>query len=185
MLLDQILFWGFYNGLPHLPVFNVFFTAISSSAYPSLIWLPLVIGFLLYHHRKRGWILLEAVFAMGIGVVFSEFILKEIFARPRPFEVFSNLSSMDPTATGFSFPSSHAVAALSLATVIALSTKNIKIQALMTSYAILVCYSRIYLGVHFPLDVVAGALLGVLLGWLSSQFLPHFYKSLFRKAGYF
>lgn len=185
LLVDYILFWGFYNALPRLPVFDVFFATISSLGHPNLIWVPLIIGFLLFHHKKKGWILLEAVFAMGIGVVLNEFLIKEIFARPRPFELFANVVSMDPTADGFSFPSSHAIAALSLATVIALSTKDIRIHIGLAIYAVLVCYSRIYLGVHFPLDVLAGAAIGIIMGLLSSNLFPNFYKSLFHKEGHF
>lgn len=181
MSLDYSLFFSLHSLFPHNLFFDWLFSIISSLGHPNLIWPPLVIGFLLFHHQKRGWVLLEAALAMGIGVVINELILKDIFARVRPFELFSDIPAMDISATGFSFLSTHTIATFSLITIIALATKNWKIYLPFLGYALLVGYSRIYLGAHFPLDVIGGAFFGIVVGWFIARFFPPFYKTLFPK----
>ena len=179
--LDQLLFENIYQAIPHNLFFDWFFLAISLLAHPKIIWFPLVVAFLIFYKQHKGWIIFEAVMAMGIGVVINEYIIKNIFVRIRPFEFYDCISTIDTTADGFSFPSSHTLVAFSFITVIILSTNNTKYQKALIVFAVLVGISRIYLGVHFPLDIIAGALFGILLGWLSSKYLPRFYKQVFHK----
>lgn len=179
--LDQLLFENIYQAIPHNLFFDWFFLTISLLAHPKIIWFLLVIGFLVFYRKHKGWIIFEAVIAMGLGVVINEYIIKNLFARVRPFEFYDCIHTIDSTASGFSFPSSHALVAFSFITVIILATKNTKIHKALIAFAVLAALSRIYLGVHFPIDVIVGAMLGILLGWLSSKYLPRFYKSAFHK----
>lgn len=181
MTLDNLFFEKLYQLFPHEPFFNWFFLIFTFLGDPKFIWFFLVIGFFLFRHKKMGWIFLEVALAMGLSVVFNEFILKNIFLRPRPFEILPNISPLDPSATGFSFPSSHAIAAFCLATVMTIGFKKKVFYLVALIYALIICYSRIYLGVHFPLDVVAGAFIGILFGWLIANFFPSYYKILFNK----
>ncbi|MBU2229503.1 phosphatase PAP2 family protein [Patescibacteria group bacterium] len=179
--LDQLLFENIYQAIPHNLFFDWFFLFFSWLAYPKIIWIPLVIGFLIFIRQHKGWIMFEAVIAMGVGVIVNEYILKSIFARIRPFEFYESIQTIDTTANGFSFPSSHALVVFSFITVVILSTKSKKIHAALIVFALLVSISRIYLGVHFPVDIIAGAIFGILLGFLASKFLPRFYKRVFHK----
>jgi undecaprenyl-diphosphatase len=179
--LDQILFESIYQAIPHNLFFDWFFLFFSWLAYPKYIWIPLVIGFIVFIRRHKGWIMFEAVIAMGVGVIINEYVIKNIFSRIRPFEFYDSIQTIDTTANGFSFPSSHALVAFSFITVIILSTKNTRLHKALIAFAVLVGLSRIYLGVHFPLDVIAGAVMGILLGWLASKYLPRFYKVAFSK----
>ena len=103
-----------------------------------------------------------AFFAGGGSWFIVEVILKPLFARPRP-----------DASAGFSFPSGHATIAFAMATV--LSKKEPKWRFALFLLAIAIAFSRIYLGKHYPLDVLAGAFLGIIIGWLSlmlASFVP-------------
>ena len=95
--------------------------------------------------------------------------LKLLFDRQRPLAVLSDVHTLNwgpiTTATGLSFPSGHATRAFAMGTLIALGTKrNVGVSVL--SLAVLIGLSRIYLGLHWPSDVLAGALLGVLMAFI-------------------
>jgi undecaprenyl-diphosphatase len=90
--------------------------------------------------------------------------LKELFDRARPPEADPGLGALVPIPENASFPSGHAATAFAAATAIAILSPRMRPWALALAAA--VALSRVYLRVHFPLDVVAGALVGAGLGAL-------------------
>ena len=111
--------------------------------------------------RRPPWTMVSAGVAAGIAAAITGG-LKEAFDRARP-------SVADPSFVGVvappgsdSFPSGHAAEAYGAATVIAILAPRLRVPAL--ALAALVAVSRVYLGVHYPLDVLAGALVGILTG---------------------
>jgi membrane-associated phospholipid phosphatase len=123
-----------------------------------------------------------------LSFIFSSVIvqvLKKTVNAPRPksfFEVGHYQNFIDGvTGTGYSsFPSGHTATAFALATIIVLMMKNKSWQLPLLFFALLVGYSRIYLGQHFLIDVITGATIGTVCGILS---LLTVYK--LRESGYF
>jgi len=94
-------------------------------------------------------------------------VIKVIVARPRPFMVLPGVHVLALEAD-WSFPSGHASRAFSLLPLASGSDKRLR----LTGYAIacLVAFSRVYLGAHYPLDVLGGATLGLLIGATVDQY---------------
>lgn len=92
-------------------------------------------------------------------------LLKWLTSRPRPFNVLNNVISRRRQAPGFSFPSGHSCAAFAAA--ITLSPVWPADASWLMGLAILVGISRIYLGVHYPSDVLAGYFIAVGVYWFS------------------
>ena len=92
-------------------------------------------------------------------------MLKDLFQQPRPALSLHGVHLLTihgiPTPTINSFPSGDAALAFAIAMALAPGEKWY-VQALLFVYALLIAYERVYVGVHFPLDVMSGALLGVL-----------------------
>ena len=109
--------------------------------------------------RKTGIIIIVSLL---LGLFLSTMGLKNVIARERPYE---NLLIGAPSGR-FSFPSGHAISSFSAATVILLYSKKLAIPAIIL--AALICFTRLYLYVHFPSDVICGALFGILLAFVSN-----------------
>ena len=102
--------------------------------------------------RKTGY---AAVLSLIFGVIVTNLLLKNIVARPRPFAEIEALIPLIAKPTGFSFPSGHTTASFAVALVmLRMLPKKIGIPAVVL--AALVAFSRLYLGVHYPTDVLAG-----------------------------
>ena len=118
--------------------------------------------------KKRGIIFILMVAAVvGLNDFICHNILKEIFARQRPCHMISELSYIANCSNSFSFPSNHASNIFTAATIISLVFRKTPATiGIVYTFALLVGYSRVYLGAHYPFDVLAGALLGGLMGFL-------------------
>jgi undecaprenyl-diphosphatase len=102
---------------------------------------------------------LALAFAVELTVFKSA---KRLFSRPRPFVCLPQVTMLVIPPDEFSFPSGHTAAAFVVATVVGLGVTGMLVP--LTAVAMLIGLSRVYLGVHYPSDVAAGAVLGGLSG---------------------
>lgn len=112
--------------------------------------------------KKRGYLLMSVGF---IGTMANQF-LKMWFRIPRPWvldENFTILEAAREAASGYSFPSGHTTSAVGTFGSIAVSAKHRRTKALCVTLAVLVGFSRMYVGVHTPADVLVGALTSLVL----------------------
>ena len=101
------------------------------------------------------------------SLITGNMILKPLVARLRPFTVNTAVELLIPPPADFSFPSGHTYASFASSTAILRNNRRIGSCALVL--AILIAFSRLYLYVHYPTDVLFGILLGILAGWLGNQ----------------
>jgi undecaprenyl-diphosphatase len=185
--LDTQLFL-FLNGLNH-----PFFDPVMSWISDKIIWIPFY-GLLLYLIiKKHGVGSLKIIIpSAGVLILFSDMIsfhlFKEMFQRYRPchnLEIKHLVHLVDACGGMHGFISSHAANTFALAIFTGKILANKKALSLMVLWATVVSYSRIYLGVHYPLDIIGGALLGASIGYFISywtnKFLAGFSRDLLVK----
>lgn len=133
------------------------------------IWIVLALALLIHPKtRQAGAALLTA---LVIGVICCNVILKPFVARVRPCDVNTAVQLLVPRPDDFSFPSGHTGASFEGAAVLYFHKSRLRFPALVL--AVLIGFSRLYLYVHYPTDVLAGAALGVLLGWVGCALVSH------------
>jgi undecaprenyl-diphosphatase len=118
----------------------------------------------LREEQKDRWFFIQFVLAACISFLSVEILLKPIVGRLRPFTELVAVV-VGQASNGFSFPSGHATFAFALAAVLA--RKEPRYASWLYMLAIAVSFTRIYLGQHYPLDVIAGGLLGWVIGILA------------------
>lgn len=151
------------------------------------VWIPfylfLLISLMIHYGWKRTliWIIPAVAITITLCDQVSVKLFKEVFERYRPchnIELSSLVHLVDNHCGGqFGFVSSHAANSFGLATFVLLLTKWRPLAITMIIWAVMVSYSRIYLGVHYPGDVIGGAILGVLIGGSIALFLKSKLKS--------
>lgn len=157
-------FFLFLNHLPHNALFNALGTGLSVIGTAGIVWLALGVILFLREEKKDHLFFAPILVSAATSWVLIEKIIKPLIARPRPtLEMGAIILGHD--LADFSFPSGHATIAWALATVLA--HREPKWKMLFFILAFLISFSRIYIGKHYPLDVIAGGVLGWGIGWLS------------------
>jgi undecaprenyl-diphosphatase len=124
-------------------------------------WAAVVLAVLFFDLGRGVRAAAEALPALWAAMVTVNLLLKRVFRRRRPFLAFVKARVIGPRPRDFSFPSGHAAAGFAGA--VLLSMHLPAWAPLFYTFALAVTFSRVYLGVHYPSDVVMGALAGTLL----------------------
>jgi len=173
---DQTIFL-FLNGLN-----SPFFDAVMFWGSNTLAWLPLYVLLLYLVIRKYKWQALWILLFATLMIIFSDQlsnIFKDLVARPRPtYEPgLTRIHTVNGYLGGQSgFYSAHASNNLAIAVfmIILLGRPFRYFSVLMLAWAFFMSYTRIYLGVHYPVDILAGWIAGGLIGWGFGSFCKWF-----------
>jgi undecaprenyl-diphosphatase len=183
--IDIALFY-MINGWSGNAVLDALFLFLTYIGNSGAVWIALALLLLLGAGRLPGlsqpgharWRAVGVVMlaALALSKV-AEVLLKTAFARPRPAVTLAGAHVVGTLPASLSFPSGHALASFAAASVLLSALRWAARQGLplapmrdgwsAMALAALISFSRIYVGHHFPLDVLAGAAVGSLLGWVS------------------
>jgi len=119
--------------------------------------------YLLFFGGKKGRVAVVVIaVAVGISDYTASSLIKPFVARIRPCNMLEGVNLLVSCTKAYSFPSSHASNIFALSTVLVYRYRRLLIP--MAFITVLVCLSRVYLGLHYPSDVIAGGVCGVLYG---------------------
>lgn len=130
------------------------------------VWILLGILLLAFYRKDRG-VGVQVLLALLLSLLLCNLVLKNAVGRIRPFELKETAALLIPAPLDPSFPSGHSSASFAAATVLLLNRWEGRWAALVL--AALIAFSRLYLYVHYPTDVVGGILVGVLCGVLAKR----------------
>lgn len=191
-MIEQFLNWDqsfflFLNSF-HNNLFDSFFSIVTQTN----VWIPLYIAFIFIiiktKKQEAAWILLGMIITIVLADQISSSLLKELVGRLRP--------SHEPTLSGlvhlvdgykggqFGFVSSHAANSFAFALFSSLVFKNRIYALIIFLWAIVNAYSRIYLGVHYPGDIIGGMIVGFIAVWFVYAFLKKYQPIIFKSNKY-
>ena len=125
-----------------------------------IVWIIIAVCLTLTKkHRKAGFLVL---IGMLLGLIIGNGILKNVVARSRPCWINKDWQMLISIPKDYSFPSGHTQASVIAATILTLYKK--KWGIVVIPLTVIIAFSRLYLYVHFPTDVLGGALLGLTIG---------------------
>ena len=150
---------------------------ISWTANHGEIWILLALALVLRKSsRRQGW---TVALALVLDLVCCNLLLKPLIGRVRPFAVNPAVELLVSPPLDASFPSGHTAA--SFAAVFARRGSGSPLWKPALAVAVLIAFSRLYLYVHWPSDVLGGALLGAFLGWAAARASAQVYAGLEKK----
>ena len=170
--------WMFFQVNNHQS--NSFFDSIMPYVRESYYWIPLYLFLILFatiNFRIKGWWwVLFFICTVSITDIVSSTIIKQIFERLRPCN--DPLLSgqvrllLKSCGTGWSFTSSHAANHTGMAVFLFITLKPVinRWAYLAILWAAVICYAQVYVGVHYPFDILGGALIGFLFGMMTGRF---------------
>jgi undecaprenyl-diphosphatase len=182
MTLNLKIFYWLYNLSHHSAVFDrvVIFIAEKFDKILFVIALIFFITLFVLHRdwKNKGWVawIYEAVI-IGVSVVSAwvvSFIIKSITAIPRPFIALQDVSPLFIHGGYDSFPSGHATIFFGLATAVYLYHRRAGYFFFIGAILIILC--RVIGGVHYPVDIILGAIIGICISKFVHTVLVNFFK---------
>ena len=145
----------------HTPLLDKILAFITSLGNAGIIWIMLAVVLLILPKTRKAGIIVAAALLMDL--ILCNLILKNLVARVRPYDVNTAIAILIKKPLDFSFPSGHTAASFAAMTALFLAKmKKAWIAALIL--AVLIAFSRLYFYVHYPTDVLGGAVVGILSG---------------------
>lgn len=141
----------------HRDWLNPIMILLSAIGESGLIWILLSIVLAVLPRTRRCGLTMMA--AMALSFILGNCLLKNLIARPRPCAVDTSVQLLVPFPSEYSFPSGHTLNGFTAAVTIFLHYRRIGIAALLLAGAI--AFSRMYLFVHYPTDILGGLVLGI------------------------
>lgn len=163
--IDVSVFY-FINHTLANPVFDKFFPFITEADHWFIAYLILWLILFFKGGRVGKIAAIGTIFLVTASDQLSSNLLKNLFERIRPCNVLADVNVFDGCSSSFSFPSSHAVN--NFAAAVYFGRIFTRYKWIFLTVAVLVALSRPYVGVHYPSDIVAGALIGSLVGYIFS-----------------
>ncbi len=159
MSLDQSILYWIHDNLS-CGVLDMLMPKLTLLGSGGAIWLlAAAIMLCAKKYRRQGVILLAGLAA---GVLVGNVCLKNLIARPRPCWLDDSVKLLIPIPTDYSFPSGHTLSSVIGATVLTKTNRRFGWAAI--PLAAIIAFSRLYLFVHYPSDILAGAVLGAAIG---------------------
>jgi undecaprenyl-diphosphatase len=159
----DIFIFNIININMHNQIFNVIMPLITLGG-TQIFWIVICVFLYVFGGNKGKIVAILCLIGLLVGYFITEG-LKHIIERPRPFDLIH--ANVLTNINGFSFPSGHSVSAFIGSTIIGI---KYGIFFPLTIFASVVGFSRIYLGVHYPSDVIAGALIGIIISLVILKF---------------
>ena len=158
---------------------TAFFTTVTHLGDGGILWILAGVVLLIPKKTRKAGIAVLAALVLSALVV--NLLLKPIVARIRPYEVVEGLRLLVDPAHDHSFPSGHSSSSMAAATAMfkALPHRMRLLRWGVMVLGVLICISRLYIGIHYPTDILCGAALGVLfgiIGWRIAFLRPRLRK---------
>ena len=147
----------------------IFFTILGDNG---IIWIAIALT--LFLNRKYRKIGLFSIISLIICALLVNVILKPLIHRPRPFSELADITLLIKAPKDYSFPSGHTAASFVMVYIFFRHIKKYFIPVFITG--ILITFSRMYLSVHFPSDIIAGIIIGIFSGYAGEKLTDGFYR---------
>jgi undecaprenyl-diphosphatase len=152
------------------PTLDPFMILLGSINEYGVVWLVLLGALAALGGKTGRWAALAGLAAMVVGLAFSE-VLKSIVMQPRPFVSLTDVRLLVSPPGSYSFPSVNATYAFAAFSGTSLTARRLLGRLPVWGWgflalAVAASYSRVYVGVHYPSDVLSGAIIGLSFGWL-------------------
>ena len=158
---------------PHMDAFITYFTTVINT-----LWLWAILAAAGLWKRRSRWVTLTIIVAVILAILVGDVAIKHFVMRIRPYLVIPGAPTLDTLKypISYSFPSGHSFFFFAGATVLFRSCRRPGIAAY--GLACVVAFSRMYLFMHFPSDVLTGAVLGIIIGNIAWQICGYAKKGL-------
>ncbi len=155
------------------PFLDAVFPVITLFGESGIFWILTAVVLLFFKKTRRAGVTMGLALLMGLLI--GNLCMKPLFARIRPYDWNPDAALLIDTLSDYSFPSGHTLASFEAAGALMLThRKTLGYPALVI--AILVALSRLYLYVHYPTDVLAGMILGLLFAFISYVIIGRLYR---------
>lgn len=155
-----------------VPALNGLVSGFTGLGDAGALFIILAVILLLFRTTRRAGG--TALTAMTFGLIVTNLTIKPLVSRARPWVAMENFAVLVTSSDPNSFPSGHTCAAFAFAVALCMTQPQRWAKGAALALAALMGFSRLYVGVHFPSDVLAGAVIGSLCGLLAGWMVPRF-----------